>query len=117
MILLSFCFSPACLKGQTWYYIFLYAELISPEDLLQACSLWEKFDVYVGHLQFVYLRAWTYTRAGSREDSHKNDFLRTSLVLATTQFSTMIGTVRSLDSYARIIPANVSQISNHLSTH
>lgn len=24
-----------------------YAELISPEDLLQACSLWEKFDVYV----------------------------------------------------------------------
>lgn len=22
------------------------AELISPEDLLQACALWEKFDVY-----------------------------------------------------------------------
>ncbi|CAI0442300.1 unnamed protein product [Linum tenue] len=24
-------------------------ELISPEDLLQACSLWEKFDVYTSH--------------------------------------------------------------------
>ena len=26
-----------------------FAELISPDDLLQACSLWEKFDVYAPH--------------------------------------------------------------------
>ncbi|XP_038679764.1 vacuolar protein sorting-associated protein 36-like isoform X2 [Tripterygium wilfordii] len=26
--------------------IIVSTELISPEDLLQACSLWEKFDVY-----------------------------------------------------------------------
>lgn len=24
---------------------FVFSELISPDDLLQACSLWEKFDV------------------------------------------------------------------------
>lgn len=48
MTLLSSEFLSGCLKGQTWIVISLYAELISPEDLLQACSLWEKFDVYVG---------------------------------------------------------------------
>lgn len=30
-------------------FVYLFLELISPEDLLQACSLWEKVDVYVYH--------------------------------------------------------------------
>lgn len=35
----------ACYKVATDFIIF-FAELISPDDLLQACTLWEKFDVY-----------------------------------------------------------------------
>lgn len=34
-------------KAKVLIYLLFITELISPDDLLQACSLWEKFDVYV----------------------------------------------------------------------
>lgn len=34
-------------KALVTYLFSLVTELISPDDLLRACSLWEKFNVYV----------------------------------------------------------------------
>jgi ESCRT-II complex subunit VPS36 len=46
------CFSAKYLYGIPllhvlilFFFLIFCVELISPEDLLQACSLWEKFDV------------------------------------------------------------------------
>lgn len=43
-----------CRRWKTFTYLLFDAELISPEDLLRACSLWEKFDVYVRHSTYLF---------------------------------------------------------------
>jgi hypothetical protein len=56
------CFSAKYLYGIPllhvlilFFFLIFCVELISPEDLLQACSLWEKFDVYVPHVVMCFL--------------------------------------------------------------
>lgn len=48
LLLMNVCTKFPCHLCSEIDFLFVL-ELISPEDLLQACSLWEKFDVYVYH--------------------------------------------------------------------